>query len=99
MFFSLEHSMASSLNLFVGIFLFFSLHLVTCTHCKPSGVQACMYTVEVTKRVKIPTNNSRQLGEHGYSISRADDFVLFIIEDNYSQLIQYEILQKLVTYM
>ena len=29
--------------------------------------------------------------------SRMDDFILFIIEDNYSQLIQYEILEKLVT--
>ena len=32
---------------------------MTCTHCKPSGVQACMHTVEVTKREKIPTNKDR----------------------------------------
>ena len=38
------------------IFSLLSLHLVTCTHCKPSGkplgLQACMHSVEVTKREK-----------------------------------------------
>ena len=33
------------------------------------------------------------------NVHTKDDFVLNIIEDNYSQMIQYEILEKLVTYI
>ena len=41
----------------------------------------------------------KQGKEHGHSRSRMGDFILNIFEINYSQLIQYEILEKLVTYM
>ena len=38
-------------------------------------------------------------GEHGYLSSRMSVVILNIFEINYSQLIQYEILEKLVTYI
>ena len=38
-------------------------------------------------------------GEHGYLSSRISVVILNIFEMNYSQLIQYEILEKLVTWM
>ena len=46
-------------------------------------------------------NNSCTLfpGEHGYLSSRMNVVILNIFEINYSQLIQYEILEKLVTYI
>ena len=37
--------------------------------------------------------------EHGYLGSKMDAIILNIFEINYSQLIQYEILEKLVTYI
>ena len=37
--------------------------------------------------------------EHGCPISRMDNLILFIIEDNYSRLMQYEILEKPVTFI
>ena len=39
----------------------------------------------------------KQGKEHGYLGSRMDAIILNIFEINYSQLIQYEILEKLVT--
>ena len=39
----------------------------------------------------------KQGKEHGHFRSRMDAIVLNIFEINYSQLIQYEILEKLVT--
>ena len=57
-----------------------------------------IYTKMVIHYILIISNNLKQRGEHGYSITRADNFVpIIIIEDNYSQLIQYVILKKLVT--
>ena len=64
-----------------------------------SAVDAMSQKVPYNARTIVVTN-SKQRGEHGYSLIRADNFVLIIIiEDNYSQLIQYEILEKLVTYI
>ena len=40
-------------NLFVAVFSLFSLHLVPCTNYKLSGVQTCIYTVEVKKEKKL----------------------------------------------
>ena len=37
--------------------------------------------------------------EHGYLRSRMDAIILNMFEINYSRLIQYEILEKLVTYI
>ena len=57
----------------------------------PTGAKTIV--VAMSRKVEF----SKQRGKHGYSITRADNFVLIIIiEDNYSQLIQYEILRKLV---
>ena len=59
------------------------------TECKTEGsVRFC--------KVKIVL---RCGNEHGYLGSRTDAIILNMFENNYLQLIQYEILEKLVTYI
>ena len=69
------------------------------------SLDLCLIAKEITRGCEHQfvfkhAYNSKQGGEHGYSITRVDNFVLIIIiEDNYSKLIQYEILKKLVTFI
>ena len=44
----------SPLSLFVAIFSLFFPSPSACTHCKPSGVQVRMHTVEGKKEKKLP---------------------------------------------
>ena len=57
----------ASLYLYELVSLFFSLHLVTCTYCRPLskglGLQVCMHTFEVKKKIKN-SNQFKERGEH-----------------------------------
>ena len=58
---------------------FFSLHLLPCTNCKPSGMQACTHTVEMKKSEQIAKKREGTLprglfkkNTNSYSPSKAE---------------------------